>query len=248
VRPTGAARAMLAGAMLVGACSSGSADDRHTAPRPGVPDVYVAIGSSETFGAGADNPFVEAWPRLLYRTAFDRDTVFVNASADGSTVADALEEQVPLARELDPTFVTVWLNLDDLAAGVPVATYERQLAELVRALRRGGRTEVFVATVPPVDRVPAYVGRDDLPLSVTEDGELLVDPDPVDIELPPAQVAAYDEAIRRVAAAEGATVVELATAGATGAGAPGSLVTDMGLSTEAHARVAELFAEAGLRG
>jgi lysophospholipase L1-like esterase len=235
--------AMVAVAVLAGACSSGSADDRRSTAATGEPEVYVAIGSSETLGAGADNPFTESWPRVLYRTALDRDAVFVNAAADGSTVADALDEQLPLALDLEPTLVTVWLALDDLAAGVPAATYERQLAELIRALRRGGRTEVLVATVPPVDHVPAYVGGGDVPFTIGEDGELLVE-DRVAAELSATQLAAYDGAITRVARAAGATVVDVGTAADAGAGASTPLVTDGGISTEAQARIAELFAAA----
>jgi lysophospholipase L1-like esterase len=235
--------ATVAVAVLAGACSGGSADDRRTAAPTGEPEVYVAVGSSETLGAGADNPFTESWPRVLYRTALDRDAVFVNAAADGSTVADALDEQLRLALEMEPALVTVWLALDDLASGVPAATYERQLAELIGALRRGGRTEVLVATVPPVDHIPSYVGGDDIPLPIGEDGEVLVE-DRVAPELSAAQVAAYDEAITRVARAAGATVVDVGMAADAGAGVQTPLVTDNGISTEAQARIAELFAAA----
>lgn len=235
---SGAARAVLSvlsvAGMFVAGCSSGSsvgtADTATAAP----PQTYVAVGASESVGVGAERRLLEAWPQVLFRTALDRSTVFVNLGVEGSTLAEALDDQVPLALELRPTVVTIWLNVNDLVAGVPAATYEQQLTQLVRALCQDGRARVLVANTPPVDELPAYQGLA---------GSRFPPPEEVR-----ARVAAYNEAIERVVDAEGADLVDLHAAGtqAVADGTFASLVADDGFhpSTEGHARVAEVFAEA----
>lgn len=234
----GAAIGVLSVAAVLGTlttgCSGGSSGDGTGAATAAPPETYVAVGASESVGVGTDRPLVEAWPQVLYRTALARNTVFVSLGVEGSTVAEALDEQLPLALELHPTLVTVWLNVNDLTAGVPVATYGRQLTELVRALRQDGRSRVLVANTPPVDELPAY--RAFARTRVPPPDELR------------ARIAAYNEAIERIADAEGAELVDLHAAGvdATADGTLASLVSDDGFhpSTEGHARIAELFGAA----
>jgi lysophospholipase L1-like esterase len=113
--------------------------------------------------------------------------------------------------------VTVWLNMDDLRAGVLVDTYERQLTELVRALRRHGQTKVLVANTPPGPP--------------TDDGTA-------------ERVAAYNEVIARVAAAEGAKLVDLHAAAKDNRSPPSPSDTGLDLTPEDHASIAQVFADA----
>jgi acyl-CoA thioesterase I len=233
-----AAIAVLLAATVVGTlatgCSGGSSVDAPDAPTAAPPQTYVAVGASESVGVGAERPLVEAWPRVLYRTALERNTVFVSAGEEGSTVAEALDEQLPLALELRPTLVTVWLNVNDLAAGIPVATYEQQLSRLVRALRQNGRARVLVANTPPVDQLPAYQALA---------GSRFPPPDEVR-----ALVTAYNDAIERVTDTQGADLVDLHTEAihAVEDGTFTSLISDDGFhpNTEGHTRIAEVFAAA----
>ena len=229
-----AALALVSVAGMLTGCSSGSSVEPPDAEPAAPPQTYVAVGASESVGVGAERPLVEAWPRVLYRTALDRNTVFVSLGVEGSTVAEALDEQLPLALELRPTFVTVWLNVNDLAAGVPVDDYQQQLTALVRGLRQDGRARVLVANTPPVDQLPIYQALA---------GSRFPPPDEAR-----ALVTAYNEAVEHVADAEGAELVDLYTAGteAVEDGTFASLVEDAGFhpSTEGHARIAEVFAVA----
>jgi lysophospholipase L1-like esterase len=225
-------------------CSGDPDDVSPTNVGAGTPEVYVAIGSDQTVGTSLERPLVDAWPRLLYRARLDRSAVFVNVATEGSTVAQALEEQLPLVLELEPTMVTVWLNVNDLAAGVPAETYERQLAELVRALRRGGQTEVLVANVPPLAQtnpLPDHVSLEPDTQGADDGAGLDSSPSPPEFSESEVarRVAAYNDAISRVVAADGATLVDLHGA-ATASPAPDGLH----LTPEGHARVAELFADA----
>jgi lysophospholipase L1-like esterase len=220
--------------LLVTGCSGGTQALAPDAATVAPPQAYVAVGASESVGVGADRPIVEAWPRVLYRTAVDRNTVFVSVGVEGSTVAEALDDQLPLALELRPTLVTVWLNVNDLTAGVPVDAYEQQLTELVRALRQDGRARVLLANTPPVEELPAYRALAGSRFPPPDEVRELVD--------------GYNEAIGRVVAAEGAELVDLHAAGvrAVGDGTFASLVSDDGFhpSTAGHVRIAEVFAAA----
>lgn len=84
--------------------------------------LYVAIGASETVGAGSSDPLRQSWPQVLFRAAFTRRATFVNLGVPGATVAEALEQEVPYAEELRPDVVTIWLNVNDLVTGVPPRT------------------------------------------------------------------------------------------------------------------------------
>jgi lysophospholipase L1-like esterase len=243
--PAAVALALVAGTVLT-ACAGGSDVDEPTSGTSvGPRAVYVAVGSDETVGVGADRPTVEAWPQVLYRTALDRRTVFVNAASQGSSMADALDEQLPLALELQPTLVTVWLNRTDFEAGTSVAAFERRFFELVRALRRGGRTEVMVANMPPdAPEDSAEPDPDDIEdLDPTAESDGVAD---LGADERAARISAYNDAIDRVAAAEGATVVDLhsAVVDAEENDAVDPVLGPDGPSTEDHARIAELFAAA----
>lgn len=233
----GAAVAVLlaaAVAVLAPGCSGGGSAEAPTGPPASPPETYVAVGASESVGVGADRPLVEAWPRVFYRTALERNTVFVSAGVEGSTVAEALDEQLPLALELAPTVVTVWLNVNDLAAGVPVATYEEQLSRLVRTLRQDGQARVLIANTPPVDQLPSFQSLAGSRFPPLDGIRTLVED--------------YNRAIERVADAQGADLVDLYAAGvrAVEDGTFASLIADDGFhpNSDGHARIAEAFASA----
>ena len=204
----------------------------------GGPDVYVAVGASETVGVGADDPATEAWPRVLHEVALP-GTRLVDLGVSGSTLQAALAAQLPSALAARPDVVTVWLAVNDAVAGVPVRRYERQLTRLVRALRQGGRAEVLVGNVPDLWRLPAY--RACLPAARGRpvDGvtcRLPVVPARSQVT---ATVAAFNAAIARVVRSQGARLVDLAReddlAGLTAA-------DGFHPSTEGHREIARAFA------
>ena len=247
-------------ALLLAVAGCGGGDDPAATPSPTVatgapapaaspaasspaaaaaPRVYVAVGASETAGVGADHPRTQAWPRVLHDRALP-GTRLVNLGVPGATVQDGLTEQLPRALGADPDVVTVWLAVNDVLNLVPVTDYETTLRSLVHALRRGGRTEVLVGNVPPLDRLPAY--RTCLPGSRVPGVScvLPVVPTPTQVR---ALVAEYNAAIARVVAAEGAVAVDLSH----NPGRPLSALTaDDGFhpSTRGHRVIAAAFARA----
>ena len=248
-----AARVVASGLLLaLAACAGGSGDGGapgrpptpssvSSSPAPSTvasePKVYVAVGASETVGVGADDPQTQAWPQVLHDRALP-GTELVNLGVSGSTVREALTSQLPRALTAEPDVVTVWLAVNDAISLVPVSDYGAALQELVHALRRSGRTEVLVGNVPPLDRLPAY--RACLPGTPATDVAcvLPIVPSPAQVR---ATVAAYNAAIARVAAREGAVLVDMS--------ADRSLARLTGTdgfhpSTRGHRAVARAFARA----
>jgi len=256
-RPVGYRHLILV-ALVVASCS---APARRSLPPPaapgGTPVVYVAVGASETTGFGADEPLRDSWPRVLYRTALPTSAVFVNMGIPGATVTEALRDELPQALAVHPALATVWLNVNDIVASVPASDFERDLGTLVGGLRANGATRVLVANVPPLDELPAYVAcrsatsSQDAPGPVRPgagsrnacgDGSRLPTPAALD-----AIVDAYNAATARVAAREGAAVVDLHGVGlaARQTGEAASLVSKDGFhpSTAGHQAVAKAFAD-----
>jgi lysophospholipase L1-like esterase len=221
-RPLLAAAAVLA-ALALTACGGASAEDKAdtgttspsptpsastASPSPSSADdglVYVAVGASETVGVGADDPQRDAWPVVLHRTAM-KTAKLVNLGVSGSTVGQAINEQLPAALAAEPDVATVWLAVNDLTHLVPVQAYEAQLTSLVHQLRRDGRTQVLVGNMPAVERLPAFLAcQPDAPADAMP-CQLPVVPEVAEIR---AVVTTYNAAIARVAKAEGATLVDL---------------------------------------
>ena len=244
-------------ASLIGGCSAGS-DDTDSSPRPAGSGsapassgpssssagsgsagqrVYVAVGASETVGVGADDPATQAWPVVLRERALPAGRL-VNVGAAGATVTGALRTQLPAALEAAPDVVTVWLAVNDLLTGAPVAAYQRRLGRLVRALRRDGRTAVLVGNLPELWRLPAY--RACLPGAPAAGSELAcVLPFVPSVAEVRAEVARFNRAIRTVVRREGARLVDLS---GVPFGARLTAADGFHPSTAGHRRLAAAFA------
>ena len=215
-----------------------------TAPA-GPGPVYVSVGASETAGIGADQPLREGWPRVLFQTALPPSTRFVNMGIPGATVARAIREELPMAVELRPSLVTVWLNVNDILAGVGVERFEREMDTLLDGLRGDGNARVLVANVPPLDRLPSYLACRPSP-PAGSDACRLPDTPP-----PPAVVNdlvdEFNAATARLVERHGAHLVDLHAVGlaARSAGTEAALVSGDGFhpSTAGHAAVAGAFAD-----
>lgn len=136
--------------ILVAACADGrKSPPTLPASRRTQPATFVVIGGRESTGSGLADPLHTAWTQLLFGRRLPVGTVYVNAARDDDTVAQALREQVPLAIEQRPTLAVVWLGEGDDDVGTTTEDFERDMRSLVGQLRRGGRTQVLVASPPP---------------------------------------------------------------------------------------------------
>jgi lysophospholipase L1-like esterase len=114
--------------------------------------LYVAIGDSAAQGIGASRPdhsYVGVLARTL-RAHTDRAVRVVNLGVSGSTVAIAIEAQLPRLAKLDPDIVTVSIGGNDVANFEP-RRFERDLATLLDALP----PHAIVADLPSFHFLPA---------------------------------------------------------------------------------------------
>jgi acyl-CoA thioesterase I len=235
LRPVGLA-VCLAASFAAAACSTPGAAS--TAPLAGgaagigataTPHVftYVALGASDAYGIGTDDPIDDNWPTVL-AAQLGADTHLVNLGVPGTTLKQALAAQLPVAVDTHPDIITVWLAVNDLLAGVPLNTYSQQLDTAVAALRDHTGARVFVGNVPDLALLPRLSG-----VSPTELG---------------AQIARWNQAIAGVCAAHGAHVVDLYTDWSELAAHPEYVSADgFHPSTLGAKRLAEIFAAAILQ-
>ncbi|HKF74736.1 MAG TPA: SGNH/GDSL hydrolase family protein [Candidatus Dormibacteraeota bacterium] len=193
--------------LAAAACGLGghAAPDGAAAAVP--PIVYAALGSVGTAGTG-NRGAGASFPRLLYER-LPSSAVLYDLALPHETTAAALDDELPQALAARPALVTVWFGPDDLVAGVTATAYEQHLDRLVKALRRNGAATVLVGRGPPLDGLPAIQAC--LPTPPTGPAKCpfgSARPAPPPDQLA-AQAAAYDAAAERVAARQGAILVDL---------------------------------------
>ena len=174
-------------------------------------------------------------------TAMPESTVFYNFGIPGATVEEALSNELPEALSVRPTLVVVWLNVNDIIAGVSAPRYESELDQLVHQMRRGAAARVLLANTPSLDRLPAYLGcRAGNPPAGIECPPSLATTSPSDLI---AIVDAYNESISRVARREGAVLVDIHGQGEVADAHPDWISPDgFHPSTKGYAAIAALFA------
>jgi len=149
---------------LVFALGAAGCSARAQAARP---LTYVAIGASDAVGVGAKDPVSEGWvPRLGARLGADARVV--NLGVSGSTLAQALDEQLGPAVDAQPDIVTVWLAVNDLNARVSLDRYAADLDTLLVRLE-ATHARVLVGNVPDLGSLAAYRGIDPGPLKAEVD-------------------------------------------------------------------------------
>src|SRR5579872_6576894 len=131
------------------------------------PLTYVAIGASDAVGVGAGDPAKQGWvPR--FAAQLGPNVHVVNLGVSGSTLSQALDEQVGPAVDAQPDVVTVWLAVNDLNARVPLDTYAADLDTLLTDLD-ATHAQVLVGNVPDLSSLAAYRGIDPGPLRAEVD-------------------------------------------------------------------------------
>jgi acyl-CoA thioesterase I len=184
---------------------------------------YVAIGASDAVGVGAQNPETDGWvPR--FGAQLGPNVEVVNLGVSGSTLEQALYEQLGPALEAQPSVVTVWLAVNDLNARVPLPRYASELDTLLGQLETT-HARVLVGNVPDLARLGAYRGVDQAALEST--------------------VAQWNAVIADTTRRHGAVLVDLYARWQDLAEHPEYVSTDgFHPSSEGYQRLADLFAAA----
>lgn len=117
---------------------------------------YVAIGASDTFGIGTDDPQTQSWPVVL-AGKLGPDVRLVNLGIPAIEAHGALSAELPVAIDAHPNLVTVWLAVNDLADGVAPANYAHDLDALLSRLHTTlPHTRIAVANVPDITLLPRF--------------------------------------------------------------------------------------------
>ncbi len=119
-----------------------------TATDAGPKETVLAIGGSATEGDGVRDRLVNAWPYLVFHQALPVSTIFVNGSLDDATAANAVAQQAPLATELKPDIVEVWIGADDLQSATPIPVFTMAMTKLLQTLRVSATERILVADLP----------------------------------------------------------------------------------------------------
>ena len=187
------------------------------------PLTYVAIGASDAVGVGVADPETQGWVPQ-FGASLGPNTRVVNLGVSGSTLGQALREQVGPAVDAHPDVVTVWLAVNDVNARVPLESYQSDLDALLGNLEPTG-ARVLVGNVPDLSFLAPYQGVD-----------------PVQLR---AEVDRWNQAIDQVSARHGAQVVDLYARWQEVAEHPEYLSGDgFHPSAEGYARLAQVFEEA----
>lgn len=121
------------------------------------PDVYVALGASDSVGVGATRPATEGWvPRV--HAALPPGTRLLNLGISGATMSDIVQQELPPALDARPQLITLWSGVNDLARQVPLPTFSTQLDEVLGQLRAasGPRATIVVLNLPNLHHVPVF--------------------------------------------------------------------------------------------
>jgi lysophospholipase L1-like esterase len=118
--------------------------------------VYAAIGASDTFGFGTSDPYADNWPtELAHRLG--PSVHLVNLGIPGIHVEQALRLELPIALDVHPDLVTIWLAVNDLADHVPVEAYAHNLDLLLTRLQAGApHARIALANVPDLTLLPHF--------------------------------------------------------------------------------------------
>jgi lysophospholipase L1-like esterase len=108
---------------------------------------YLALGDSLSQGVGATDEQTGSFPALLadsWRT--DGCPVeLLNAGVSGFTAGQILAEQVPRIAAFEPTLITFQAGGNDIASGVPIEEYRRNVQAVLDAATGSGARVIVLA-------------------------------------------------------------------------------------------------------
>ena len=186
---------------------------------------YVAIGASDTFGIGADDPQSENWPTDL-SLKLGSGVNLINLGVPGITAHQALSVELPIAIDAHPNLVTIWLAVNDIIDKVPLASYSQALDQMLTRLQAANpAVRIAVGNVPDLTVLHYFASYDVAALTQT--------------------VQAYNASITSIVARHHAILVNIYQQWQTLRSHP-EYISDDGLhpSTLGYTQLAELYYEA----
>jgi lysophospholipase L1-like esterase len=95
---------------------------------------YVALGDSYTIGTGT-RAAAERWPdQLVARIATGGLELVANLGVNGFTSRDVIDVELPKLAPLRPEFATLLVGVNDVAQGIPEASYAQNVEVILYEL------------------------------------------------------------------------------------------------------------------
>ncbi len=151
--------------LCLGACSlwprgQNISGQWHVQQAPKARITYVAIGASDTYGTGTNDPDEQNWP-VDMTGMLGSGSRLVNLGIPGIEVHDALNVELPVAIDAHPDLVTIWLAVDDLISNVPISQYSQDMDLLLSRLQAAApHALILVANVPNLVLLPRFQATD----------------------------------------------------------------------------------------
>jgi len=121
---------------------------------------YVAIGASDTFGIGTADPYNQNWASDLARKIGPRYHL-INLGIPGAIMSTATGRELPIALDMHPNLVTIWLGVNDIADNVPVTGYTRDLDMMLSHLQADAPgVRIALANIPDLTLLPHFSSFD----------------------------------------------------------------------------------------
>jgi acyl-CoA thioesterase I len=186
---------------------------------------YVALGASDAWGTGAQDPDEQNWPQDLAYKLGDQ-THLVNLGVPGITLHDALKVELPVALDVHPHLVTIWLAVDDLLANTPIDSYTHDLDFLLTRLQSTiPHVYIALANVPDLTLLPKFRALDQNTIQSLR-----------------SQITIYNTSIEEVAQRHQVVLVDLYKQWSLIANHPEYISSDgFHPSTTGYAQLAEIF-------
>lgn len=139
----------------------GSAQDASTTTATRAIQNYIAICASDGVGVGTSQPSKEGWVPKFAALINAQHTL--NLGRSGSTLSDALRQQLPKALEQNADVITIWLAVNDFNQQVfnpsILTSYKSDLHAMLSQLRAKfpkETTRVLVGNIPDLAQVNIY--------------------------------------------------------------------------------------------
>ncbi len=182
--------------------------------------VYVALGASDAVGVGADHPASEGWVPLVAEGLPSHPNL-VNLGISGATLNDVSSQELPIAVDAQPDWVTLWPGVNDLRHGVNLDEFIHELNAIVDQISQRTAARIILVNIPDLRSVPAFNSLNPIALDGT--------------------VREWNIAIADAARAHHATLVDLYANSAEVTGHPEDVSSDgFHPSTAGYKRIADL--------
>jgi len=119
---------------------------------------YVSLGDSYTIGTGAKEN--ESWPVLLTKHLNENNIkteLIANPSFNGRTTQGVINYELPILDQSKPSFVTLFIGVNDWVIGVDSITFRKNLAYIIEHVQAQlpDKSKLILITLPDFGVTPS---------------------------------------------------------------------------------------------